>query len=63
MLYKLIKEHPGIQSNALASLIGKGFRTTERIISMLKASGQIEFRGSKKSGGYYPIENQNSNTE
>jgi len=36
--------------------VGKGLTTVKRAISKLKELGKIEFRGSLKTGGYYPIE-------
>ena len=43
------------RANKLATLIGKRRQTVERYIKTLKDCGQIEFRGSKKTGGYFAL--------
>ena len=50
-----IKEHPGIKVPELALLVGRSKPTVERSVAQLKKEGRIEFRGSKKAGGYYLI--------
>ena len=50
-----IKSEPGINKPRLMELAGKSKATIERAVAALIAAGKIEHRGSKKTGGYYPI--------
>jgi uncharacterized membrane protein len=50
-----IQEHPGCRSTELLSHTSFSQTTMDRCLFELKKSGLIEFTGSKKSGGYYPI--------
>jgi ATP-dependent DNA helicase RecG len=43
----------------IAGYIGKSIRTTERYLQLLKEENMLEYRGSKKSGGYYLTKNVN----
>ena len=54
-LLSVICSRPGARANKLATLIGKSRQTVERYIKTLKDCGQIEFRGSKKTGGYFAL--------
>ncbi|MCM8539266.1 MAG: putative DNA binding domain-containing protein [Lentisphaeraceae bacterium] len=56
-LLNIICENPGVQLNDLAKTLGKSVRTLERQVSSLVKKGHIERRGSRKTGGYYPIIN------
>ena len=49
----LVKRYPGVNSRRLAELIGKSRATIMRFISELKSKGEIVFKGSAKSGGYF----------
>ena len=51
----LIRVRPGINAPEIASLMSKGLSTVERIISEGIKRGEIEHRGSKKTGGYYAV--------
>ncbi len=51
----LIRVRPGINAPEIASLMSKGLSTVERIISEGIKRGEIEHRGSKKTGGYYVV--------
>ena len=53
----LIREHPGINAPLLKTRMGKSLASVERAIASLVKLGQIEHRGSKKTGGYYPVKN------
>jgi len=53
-IYHLILSNPGINANGLSQLSGKSIPTVNRKIAVLKKEGKIEFRGAKKTGGYYP---------
>ena len=55
-IYDVICESPGIQAPTIVGKVGKGLTTVKRAVSKLKELGKIEFRGSLKTGGYYPIE-------
>ena len=55
-LLSVICSRPGARANELATLIGKSRQTVERYVKTLKDCGQIEFRGSKKTGGYFALE-------
>lgn len=55
-LLSVICSRPGARANELATLIGKSQQTVERYVKTLKDRGQIEFRGSKKTGGYFAKE-------
>ena len=48
-----IKSRPGVKNVELVKIIGKSKPTIERAIALLKQQGLIEYRGSKKTGGYY----------
>ena len=50
-----IKEHPGCRSTELISHTSYSQTTMDRCLFELKKRGLIEYIGSKKSGGYYPI--------
>ncbi len=50
-----IKRSPGINKPKLVKLLGNSKATVERAISELIGSFRIEHRGSKKTGGYYPL--------
>ena len=55
-LLSVICSRPGARANELATLICKSRQTVERYVKMLTDCGQIEFRGSKKTGGYFALE-------
>lgn len=48
-----VKKHPGIRVPELSLLAAKSKPTIERTVAQLKKDGIIEYRGSKKTGGYY----------
>ena len=50
-----IKEHPGCRSTELISHTSYSQTTMDRCLFELKKKGLIEYTGSKKSGGYYPV--------
>ncbi|HAX99078.1 MAG TPA: transcriptional regulator [Candidatus Atribacteria bacterium] len=52
-LLEYISNNPGKRINDLAKGISNSKRTTERWIRKLRDEGKIEFKGSKKTGGYY----------
>lgn len=48
-----IVKRPGVRTNEIATHIGKSIPTVSRYIKSLKESGEIEYRGAPKNGGYY----------
>ena len=52
-IYKEICEHPGIKREGLLIATSIPLRTIARILKRLKDNGQIEYRGSNKTGGWY----------
>ena len=56
ILLAVIRKNPGMRANELALLIEKSVQTVERYVKELKGSGDIEFRGAPKNGGYFAID-------
>lgn len=52
-LIQLVLREPGLRSRALAEMLQTSPKNVERWLKQLKHSGQIEFRGATKTGGYY----------
>ena len=48
-----IKVRPGINAGTLATTLDLGTSTIDRGVRYLKDLNLIEFRGSRKTGGYY----------
>jgi len=55
-LLTYIENNPGERINVIALEINRPAKTIERWIRKLRDDGKIEFRGSKKTGGYYLTE-------
>ena len=55
-LYQTIKENNGLNSFTLSKIIEKPQRTVEKWLAILKTNNRIEFRGSKKMGGYFIVQ-------
>ena len=55
MLLEHIQEVPGKRIPQLSEYLGTPSKTIERWIADLKRQGRIEYRGSKKAGGYYVV--------
>ena len=55
-LLEIIKNNPGIQKPAIKAHIGKGDTTIKRYLKQLVDKNLIEYKGSDKTGGYYPKE-------
>ena len=53
---EIIKSNPGIQKPAIAAHIEKSEATAKRYLKQLLEQNLIEYRGSDKTGGYYPKE-------
>ncbi len=50
-----IKNEPGINKPRLIKKLKKSRATIERALAKLIAAGKVEHRGSKKTGGYWPL--------
>ena len=55
-IYEAIKSRPGINKPEIVLRVGKSKATVERALAALIAAGKVEHRGSKKTGGYYLVE-------
>ena len=53
-----IIQNPGIQAKQLSDILeARPLKTIERQIKSLTDKGHIERKGSKKTGGYWPVKN------
>ena len=50
-----IKSNPGISLIGIVEKVGKSRATVARVVATLKKEGCIEYRGSKKTGGYFSV--------
>ena len=55
MLLEHIREAPGKRIPQLSEYLGTPSKTIERWIADLRRQERIEYRGSKKAGGYYAV--------
>ncbi len=51
--YTIIKLNPGIKRKDISTISGKSLPTIARHIDVLAKEGLIEYRGSRKTGGYH----------
>ena len=51
--YTIIRLNPGIKRKDISIISGKSLPTIDRHIDVLTEDGLIEYRGSRKTGGYY----------
>ena len=56
VIKEAIKSTPGIKKPRLVKAVGKSRATVERALADLVAAHVVEHRGSKKTGGYYLVE-------
>ncbi|MDE5797363.1 MAG: winged helix-turn-helix transcriptional regulator [Muribaculaceae bacterium] len=54
-IYFAIKKHPGVRKVSLIPMVGKSEATVKRALKQLSKNNLIEYRGSKKTGGYFII--------
>lgn len=54
-IINIISQNPGIRSHEIRERLNMSQRTIERWLKKLKGEEKIEFRGSPKKGGYYPL--------
>ena len=55
LIYNRIVSSPGISAVALADEFGKSIITIKRALKILVDMKKIEYRGSKKTGGYFSL--------
>ena len=55
-IFEFIKNNPGIKKRVIITHIGKSKATLTRYLKQLVEQNLIEYRGSDKTGGYYPKE-------
>ena len=55
LIYSRIISSPGISAVDLANVFGKSIITTKRALKHLVDLNLIEYRGPKKTGGYYSM--------
>ncbi len=48
-----IQSHPGQRASEISAVINIPLRTIERWLKDLRETGDIEFRGASKTGGYF----------
>ena len=62
-LLDAIQSHLGTRTSALQELINVPEKTLERHIKILRDAGLIEYKGSKKTGGYYIVHDRDASNE
>ena len=50
-----IKSNPGISLVGIVERVGRSRATVSRVVATLKKEGCVEYRGSKKTGGYFSV--------
>ena len=50
-----IKSNPGISLIGIVEKVGRSRATVARVVAALKKEGCVEYRGSKKTGGYFSV--------
>ena len=53
LILTFLEKKPGAKGYEIAEYIPKGAATTERYLRSLKDKELIEYKGSRKTGGYY----------
>jgi ATP-dependent DNA helicase RecG len=53
LVYKEIRNNPGINARELSETLEIPFSTVDKYIRIFNSKGIIERKGSKKTGGYY----------
>lgn len=53
LILTFLEKKPGAKGYEIAEYIQKGAATTERYLRSLKDKELIEYKGSRKTGGYY----------
>ena len=52
-VYEYIKMHPGHNTKTISAAVSRPVKTVEKWIKNIRQKNLIEFKGSKKTGGYY----------
>ena len=55
MISDTIKSNPGISLVGIVERVGRSRSTVARVVAILKKEGCVEYRGSKKTGGYFSV--------
>jgi ATP-dependent DNA helicase RecG len=58
IIVEVVRRSPGINRAGVAMSVGKGKSVVAEAVARLKALGLIEYRGSKKTGGYYAVKQE-----
>ena len=53
LVLEQIRTPPGVSANELIQRTNKSIRTIRRVVKRLIDKGLVEYRGAKKTGGYY----------
>ena len=53
LILTFLEKKPGAKGYEIAEYVQKGAATTERYLKSLKDKELIEYKGSRKTGGYY----------
>ena len=61
LILTFLEKKPGAKGYEIAEYIQKGAATTERYLRSLKDKELIEYKGSRKTGGYYKKYHETSN--
>ena len=57
-IYLIVRKNPGIKIKQVSDMRIKTESTVGKQLAELKKRGYIDYRGSKKTGGYYVTENK-----
>lgn len=52
-LFLCIGNYPGIKTKAISKVLHRPIKTLERQLKQLQELEKIEYKGSRKTGGYY----------
>ena len=55
LVFETIQKNPGINAPAIADILQKSLRTTQRYLKYLSDANRIAFRGAPKNGGYHVL--------
>ena len=55
LIFETIQKNPGINAPAIADILQKSLRTTQRYLKSLSDANRIAFRGAPKNGGYHVL--------
>ena len=55
LIFETIQKNLGINAPAIADILQKSLRTTQRYLKLLSDANRIAFRGAPKNGGYHVL--------